>query len=94
MLVPLNMTYTKGSSKIYILDTAHSLKSLLDYAAVHGGCANITFDIKQLNFKKHNFHPFHMHNISFTCFTSINTQAERQRHTNALRDATEAAHIR
>jgi len=34
-----------------------------------------------------------MNNISFTCFTSINTQAKAQGHAIALRDATDAAAI-
>lgn len=94
-LAHLNMLYIKGTSDRCVLDTKDSLASLLDYAAINGGYAYIELGIDLLYFKQNDFfNPFHSHEITFTYFkdpaTAQDVQAEADRHTAALYEATTA----
>ena len=96
VFAPLDMTYTKGTSNRYVLDTAQSLASLLDYTAANGpyGSVKIELDITPLYFND-NYDAFNSHFISFTSFKKpvmiFSQETDAQRHANALRVATTGA---
>ena len=79
---------------MHALYAVDSLTPLLDYAVVNDGYTGIELDINPLYFKQ-NFHPLHSQKTAFTYFTEPATaqdaQAETDRHTNSLYQATAAA---